>query len=47
MNYALHTRNRGLHLNPIMEMIDVQKEKHLVKCRGDSNYTTNAEKRNV
>ena len=26
MNYVLYTRNRGLHLNPIMGMADARKE---------------------
>jgi len=45
MNYILHTRNRGLHLNPIMSMVDARKEEFIIKGRGDSNYATNAETR--
>ena len=45
MNYILHTRNRGLHLNPIMEMSNARKEKFIVKGRCDSNYATNEETR--
>ena len=45
MNYILYTRNRGLHLNPIMGMVDARKEKFVIKGRGDSNYATNEETR--
>jgi len=45
MNYVLHTRNRGLHLNPLMGMKNARKEKFIIKGRGDSNYATNTETR--
>ena len=45
INCILHTQDRGLHLNPIMGMVNARKEKFVIKGRSNSNYATNEETR--
>ena len=43
MNYVLHARDRGLHLNLAMSAIDPKKDAFKIKGRFDSDYATNVE----
>ena len=45
MNYVIHTKNRGLCLNPVMDIINPKSDAFKVKGRSDSNYATNVETR--
>jgi len=45
MNYILHTRERGLCLQPTMIINDPKTEFFYILGRADSNYATNAETR--
>ena len=47
MNHILHPRDRRLHLNPMMRMVNARKEKFVAKGRSDSNYATNKEIRKI
>merc|ERR1711862_29657 len=45
MNYVLHTKDRGLHLNPLVKLRDARREKFTIKGRSDSNCAANEETR--
>ena len=46
-NYLLHTKNRGLHLRPLMNIINPRTQKFTIKGRADSNCGTNEETRKM
>ena len=45
MNYVIHTKNRGLCLQPDMRIKDPKVDYFTIKGRSDSNYATNVETR--
>ena len=45
MNYVIHTKNRGLCLQPDMRIKDPKVDCFIIKGRSDSNYATNIETR--
>ena len=45
MNYVIHTKNRGLCLNPVMDVINPKVDGFKIRGRSDSNYATNVETR--
>ena len=45
MNYVIHTKNRGLYLNPVMDVINPKVDGFKIRGRSDSNYATNVEMR--
>ena len=47
MNYALHTRERGLHLQPEMIIANPLIDLFIIKGRSDRNHATNVETRKV
>ena len=46
INYVIHTNNRGLCINPVMDMINPRRDGFKTKGRLDSNHATNVETRN-
>ena len=45
MNYVIHTNNRGLCINPVIDIINTKREGFKLKGCSDSNYVTNIETR--
>ena len=45
INYVIHTKTRKLCINSVMSIVDLKRDRFILKGRLDSNYTTNIETR--